>query len=43
MGNVERSECSLVGLADLLELLHVVASSSKVNLGNLELGAKQGN
>ena len=41
VSSVERSECSLVGLADLLELLHVIASSSEVNLGNLESCAEQ--
>lgn len=40
MSSVERSKCSLVGLADLLELLHVITCSSKVNLGNLELATK---
>lgn len=34
---IERGECSLVGLTNLLELLHVTASSSEVDLGDLEL------
>ena len=34
---VECGQCSLVGLANLLELLHVAASSSQVHLGDLEL------
>ena len=41
VSRVERSKCSLVGLTDLLELLHVVASSSEVNLGNLESRTEQ--
>lgn len=36
VSGIERSKCRFVGLTDLLELLHVIACRSKVNLSNLE-------
>ena len=41
VSSVERSKRSFVGLADVLELLHVITSSSEVNLGNLESCAEE--
>lgn len=37
VGGVERGEGSLISLTDFLELLHVAASGSEIDLGDLEL------
>ena len=41
VSSVERRKRSLVSLADLPELLHMIASRTEVNLGNLESRTKR--
>lgn len=38
IGRSERRKCGFVRLADILELLHVAASSCEIDLGDLECG-----